>query len=45
MVEVKEEGKSDLETIIEEVLQEKIAIDYENCDISHPKDLEEKRSK
>jgi DNA-directed RNA polymerase subunit omega len=30
------EGMTDLETIIEEILQEKIGIDYANCDILTP---------
>ncbi len=42
---VKVEGKTELETIVQEILEDKIAIDYENCDVSRPDQLKNKSSK
>jgi len=39
---VKREGKSDMETIVEEILQDKIAIDYEKSDVIAPEELSRK---
>lgn len=35
----KEDGWTDLELVIQEILQDKIAIDYEGSGIVHPNDL------
>jgi len=32
----REEGMTDLETIIEEIMQDKVAIDYANSDVAAP---------
>lgn len=39
LVEV-QRGWTDLEVAIQEILEDKIAIDYENCDIPTPAELE-----
>ncbi len=33
------EGMTDIEVVIQEILQDKITIDYEGSDLPHPKDL------
>ena len=35
----REPGMTDIEVIIQEILQNKIAIDYENSDVPKPEDL------
>lgn len=42
---VKVEGKTELETIVQEILEDKISIDYEKSDVSHPDQLKNKSSK
>lgn len=32
-------GMTPMETVIQEILEDKIEIDYENCDIPHPDEL------
>lgn len=36
----REAGMSDLDVIIQEILQDKVAIDYENSDVPHPDELD-----
>lgn len=42
---VNTEGKTELETIVQEIMEDKIAIDYENSDVSRPDQLKNKSSK
>lgn len=35
---IEREGRSDLELAIEEVLQEKITIDFDSCDVTPPEE-------
>lgn len=36
----REPGMTDMELVVQEILEDKIAIDYENSDISTPEELE-----
>ncbi len=38
---VNTEGKTELETIVQEILEGKIAIDYEKSDVSRPEQLKD----
>ncbi len=35
----RKKGMTDMELVIQEIMEDKIAIDYENCDIPSPEEL------
>ena len=35
----KKDGMTDMELVVDEILQGKVGIDYDNCDIPKPEDL------